>query len=652
MYLLNLSLFQFIAVFGCISALSVALYLLDRSRRKQIVSTLRFWVSAEQPAAAAKRRHISQPWSLILQLVSMALLILAIAQLRLGTPAQTGRDHVIILDVSAWMSARSGSGNRTLMDAARDRAKRYLRALPARDRVMLVRADALSTPATGFEPDRRKLEAAIDASQPGSTALNLEQALAFARHIQAEAGGRTGEIAFVGSGRTVQGDAAAGAKTSAAPRNLRVLLVPDAVENAGLRKIGMRRSATDPDLWEIYIEARNYGSAPRRLTLGIDFGPPGKNGRVAGGSQHFTLAPGAVQESSFEYRTRAAGILGVTLTPHDAFPADDHAELELPSQPTLAVTVYSDEPELLKPVLSAAQRVNAIYRKPSEYRADDRGLVILDRFVPPQRPAADSIWIDPPAAGSPIPVRKVVEQAPFRSWNPAHPASAGLRARDFKLEKANVFQTAAGDEVIGEVEGGPVIVARGGRPKIVVFGFHPALSALRYELTTPLLFANLLRWMSPEIFRRWEISGGSVGTIRQVMDENLPEDQIKVMAEDGTPLPFTVRDRTLDFFSGVPGVVRVVAGDREYVHSLTLPQLWDSRWQPPADAARGIPRFSAVLDRSSDLWPLLALAGGAGLLAEWLLYGRMRRRAQRRRFVLRTIAFRRKSRSAAAEVRR
>src|SRR5882724_5463260 len=118
MYFLNLSLLQFVAVFGSLSAISVALYLLDRSRRKQVVSTLRFWVAAEQPAVAARRKHIQQPWSLILQLLSMALLLLAIAQLRLGTPEQAGRDHVIILDAYAWMAARSG--NRTLMDLARD----------------------------------------------------------------------------------------------------------------------------------------------------------------------------------------------------------------------------------------------------------------------------------------------------------------------------------------------------------------------------------------------------------------------------------------------------------------------------------------------------------------------------------------------------
>ena len=628
MYFLNLSFLQFLAVFGSISAFAVALYLLDRSRRRLVVSTLRFWVSAEQPAVAARRRRIQQPWSLVLQLIGMALLLLAIAQLRLGSPAQAGRDHVILLDTSAWMAARTG--NRTLMDLARERARRYLHALPARDRVMLVRADALATPATAFEPDRRTLEAAIQSSQPGSTALNLDQALAFARHIQSQAGGRAGEIAFVGTAHASERDPG----SPAPPRNLRVLLVPDAIENCGLRKIGMRRSATDPGLWEIYVSARNYGSRSRNATLSIDFGPPNAATRVVAGAQHITLPPGADKEVSFEYRTTGAGIMGVNLLPGDAFPADDHAELELPAQPTLPVTVYSSEPDLLKPVLATNPRVAAVYRKPEEYRATDTGLVVLDRFIPPQRPAADSIWIDPPAQGSPVTVRRSVEQAPFAGWSTVHPAAAGLRTKDFKLDRVSVFEAAPTDGRIGEVEAGPVIVARPGTPKIVVVGFHPALSALRYELATPLLFANLLRWISPETFRRWEISGGSVGTVKLVMDQDTPEKDVRVIAQDGSPLPFTVRDRTVNFFAGSPGSARVVAGDREYIYSLTLPQLWDARWDVPADAPKGIPRFAPVPEGATDLWRWLALAGAAALLAEWILYGRFRRAGPVRRPIL------------------
>jgi hypothetical protein len=620
MYLLNLSLLQFVAIFGSISAISVALYLLDRSRRRLVVSTLRFWMAAEQPAVAARRRRIQQPWSLLLQLVSMALLMLAIAQLRLGTPEPAGRDHVIVLDTSSWMAAKAG--NRTLMDIARERARQYLKALPAHDRVMLIRVDALATPATAFELDRRKVDEAIGSSEAGSTALNLDQALAFARHVQGQGGRRVGEIAFIGAGRTAARDPGTAAAT---PRNLRVIQVGDNTENVGLRKVGARRSGKDSELWDIYVSLRNYGAKPHAVTVSIDFAPPGQAGRVTAASRPITLDPGMESETSFEYRTSAGGVLGVNLIPHDMFPEDDHAELQLPAQPALPVIVYSPEPELLKPILSATPRIAAVYRKPEEYKPNDAGLVIIDRFAPPTRPTADSIWIDPPVAGSPIPVRTSVDQAAFTGWDSTHPTAAGLHAQDFKLDKATVFEAGGTDVQIGEVAAGPVIVARAAHPKIVALGFHPVLTGMKYELATPLLFANLLRWMSPETFRRSEAVAGSVGAVKLVMDQPIASSGVKVTAANGTDLPFTVRDKTLTFFSGTPGGVTVSAGDREYLYSLSLPEPWDTKWTPPADAKSGIPHFARFVDTSSDLWPMLALAGALGLLVEWVLYGRFRR---------------------------
>ena len=164
------------------------------------------------------------------------------------------------------------------MDVARDRARQYLKALPARDRVMLVRADGMATPATAFEVDRNKVENAIKASQPGATALNLDQALVFARHIQGQDGHRVGEIAFIGPGRTAPRDPG----TTALPRNLRVISIPDNVENVGLRKVGMRRSGADSELWEIYVAVRNYGVAAAHGDALARFRTSG-NGRPCGG---------------------------------------------------------------------------------------------------------------------------------------------------------------------------------------------------------------------------------------------------------------------------------------------------------------------------------------------------------------------------------
>jgi hypothetical protein len=618
MFFLNLTLLQFAAVFGSISALSVALYLLDRSRRRQVVSTLRFWVAAEQPAVAARRRRIHQPWSLILQLASMALLLLALGELRWGAPGEGARDHVLILDSSAWMAARSGSS--TLMDAARQRALQYVRALPARDRVMLVRADALATPVTAFEPDRHKVERAIADTRPGATALSLDEALAMARHAQAQEDREPGEIVYVGSGRIATG---ASGPAAHLPGNLRALLTSGEPENCGLRKIGVRRSPATADIWEIYVSARNYGAARHTVTLTADF----SGYRV--GTRRLTLDPNSDGDASFELRTSARGALDVRLSPDDAFPSDNRAELDLPAQPILTAAVYSAEPDLLRPLLAATPRVAATYHPPEEYRPDvNAGLVILDRMAAAP-PKADSLWIDPPAEGSPIPVRQSLTDVPFSGWG-ASPITSGLHTKDFKLDRASVFAAGPDDTRVGEVAAGPVIVARNLHPRLAVFGFHPEISGMRYELATPLLFANLLRWYAPEIFLHSEIGGASAGDVKLDLDSEVPASDVRVTAGGGRPVPFTVRDRTLRFFSGTPGSVRVVAGDREYLYSLVLPQVGEAVWSPPAGVARGIPHFAPGFGSAANLWPWLAVLGGLGLLAEWLLFGRARRIAAAR----------------------
>jgi hypothetical protein len=622
MFFVNLGLGQFLAIFGAISALSIALYLLDRSRRRVIVSTLKFWVAAEQPTAVVRRKHISQPFSLLLQLLSMLLLLLAIAQLRLGNPASQGRQHVLILETSAWMNARSG--RQTLMDLARDRARAYVRALPASDKIMLVRADSLATPATAFEANHQKVLNAITASEPSSTSLNINQALDFARKIQLS-GGLPGEVTFVGSGRVPESDA----NPDMASNNLRVLSVADTIENSGLRKIGLKRSSTNPEAWDIFVSARNYGTRPKEVMLTLTLGG------LPAGTQRLLLSPGQDKEAAFSYRTRAAGVLKARLTPDDSFPQDDQATIELPPLQTLPVVVYSNQPELLKPFFISNPQVVAIFKPTSAFVPNDKGLVVLDRFRPESRPEADTIWIDPPAVNPPMPITKRVQVPEVIRWDAGNPLSAGLRTRDVRLESSSVFTTAPGDIKVAEIEAGPVIVARPGAKKTVVLGFHPSLSAMRYELATPLLFANIMRWFAPDIFRSRELSTQSVGTVSVNLETETKASDLKVVREDGTPIPFTLEGKSLHFFSGAPGIARVINGDRETIYSQSLPEMPDTKWKTPAGAKRGLPNFRDNVKAAHDTWQIFAILGALGLLIEWLLYGRLDRMISRARNLLR-----------------
>jgi hypothetical protein len=614
MFFLNLSLPEFLAILGSLSGLVVALYLLDRMRKHHTVATLRFFAAAEKPPVLKHRRKLQQPWSLLLQLISLLLLLLAIAQLRLGSPARYSRDHVLILDTSAWMAARFGQTR--LIDRARLAADNYVNSLPPADRVMIVRADVLATPALLFESDRKKIHFAIDQTQPGAAPLNLQEALDFAAQAQKVQAQRPGEIVFVGAGR-IPNDQAGRVN---APANFRLIAIDGPTEHVGLQKVSVHRATDDPDTWEVFIAAKNYGAEPRSVPMTVAFG----GSPVA--THRFELKPTAEEDMNFRFKTRAAGWLEARLGVQDAFRQDSRAILELPARGVLPVTVYSSEPDLLRPIFTAIPGVQPSFLPVSSYKPDaNGGIVLLDHFAPPSPPAGQSIWLEPPADKSPIPVGSTAQNIKLNQWQADHPLGAGLRARDIELASAEIFRPTPGDIVVARSDAGPLIVARPGNPKMVVLGFHPVRSGMKYQLTTPLLFANIIRWMAPDAFRSWELTAGTVGTVDVQLESEINPNSIRVQTEEGRPLPFTVEGKTLRFFTGAPGVVRVLTGDRELVYSLTLPQPGDTVWKP-SNVKLGLPGSSPLGPTSRDLWHWLALAGAAGLLADWILYGRADRR--------------------------
>jgi hypothetical protein len=406
----------------------------------------------------------------------------------------------------------------------------------------------------------------------------------------------------------------------AVPANLRVLPVVDRVRNCGLRGVGLRHSPIESDLWEAFVSVRNDAETPREVTVALSFGG------APAGAKRLLVPAAAERNTTFEFRTHAAGWLEARLLPGDLFPADDRAVLELPAHRVLRVAVYSDSPAWLRPVLAANPNLRASFLGTAQYdpgRADD--LTILDRFAPSTLPKGNSIWIEPPG-GSPVRTRAVVGDAVLSRWRSDHPLATGLRVQDLRLPAAMVFAPETGDAAVAEVAQGPVILARPGPPKMAFVGFHPASAALRFELATPLIFANIFRWMAPDTFRRWELNAGAAGSVIARLDEEMAASEVSVLAEDGAPLPFTRQGDAVHFFAGSAGTVRVRAGEREIVYSLTLPEVAAVKWEPPAGVRRGIrPAFRAGR-ASRDLWQMLAVLGALCLLADWQLFGSGRAR--------------------------
>jgi von Willebrand factor type A domain len=541
------------------------------------------------------------------------LLLLAIAGPRIGDLG-AARDHVLLLDTSAWMGARARQG--ILLDQAKTAALVYVNSLPQVDRVMLVRADALATPVTQFESNKSAVADAIRRSRPSTSALNLEQALEFAQQAQKLQSQKSGEIVFVGAGRIAKQDA-----EIAVPANLRVISIPSNGENVGLRKLGVRRAATGADAWEAFVELRNDGQRPREITLLLQYA-----GTAAGGKT-LTLAAGSETQATFAFQAKTRGLLEARVTSTngrgDAFPQDDTAVIEVPVNKPLHVAVYSPEPDLLKPLLAGTRQVEATFEIPAKYDPKTPAdILVFDRFAPKDAPKnTPSVWIEPPA-GSPFAIRTNANRVKLDQWHQETALGAGLYTKDVELAATEVFNLAQGDQTVAETAQGPVVVERPGAVKMVALGFDPVRSAMKYDLATPLLMANILHWLTPEVFRRSDVQAGTVGTVNVALETGFNPATIKVLGNDQRPLPFTIERNNLRFFSGAPGNVRVITGDRETVYSLTLPDVGDVAWTPPANAARGVRRGATAAAAPPTPWPWLALAGGLGLLADWLLYGR------------------------------
>jgi hypothetical protein len=614
MFFFNLSLIEFLGLFAAASGVLTALYLLDRSRKKHVVSTLRFWTHSEAPSEMRHRRRIQQPWSLLLQLLSVLCLLLAIAQLRWGSKVDSSRDHVLILDTSAVMEARP-QGQRWF-DQARSAAQAWLRAVPPGDRVMLVRADALATAATAFESNHAIVAEALAQSSPGASALDLEQAFRFAAQAH-RLQGKSGEIVYAGAARSAGEDSGFAARLE----TLRFLPVKGQMSNVGLKKLSVRRSGVS-GAWEAFVTVGNDSPAPRVAPVALLFG---KN-VIA--QRRLNLPAHGEQSFSVEFVTDAAGVLETRVQAPDDLAGDNYAALELPEQKELKVRVYTERPALLRPLFAANRRVSAEYASPSAYRADDpAAVVVLDGFAPEPPRTAASLWIDPPAKGSPVTVASSKTSVRIERWHPEHPLGSGLRAPDVRLPRASVFEAQPGDLPIASLPSGPVILARPSM-RAAVIGFQPMESALKYELVTPLLFANILRWLAPEAFLRYELNAAPAGSVTAQLDFDPNPESFRVTLDGYGPLPFTLADRRLRFFSGIAGIARAGDGRQEMVYALTLPQVVAKVWSPPANARLGVPASLGGGPAARDLWQWLALLGGLGLAAEWWIFGRARRRFQ------------------------
>jgi hypothetical protein len=482
---------------------------------------------------------------------------------------------------------------------------------------MLIRAEGIATPVTAFSNDRKQILRAINGSSVSFAALNLKSALTLAYHALKWSNAQNGEVVFVGGARVANWDD----EDASVPR-LRVFNVAEQSDDIGIRRVSVTRDPSANDLWSASVAVRNYGSSAQTVHVTLQFA-----------ATHFvprtlTLDPATEAEAEYKFTTTGAGTLIASIDSHDDLPLDDRVQLELPSAARLRVAVYSNRASAWQPLLEADAHVQALYLPPSQYSASPPAdVMILDGISPSASPLIPSLWIAPARDQSPIPVAAVRKDMTLTHWNVDTPLGAGLHSKEIHLNQTEIFQKIDGDIIIGLADQSPVVVARpasDSRARLVALGYDPLYGPLKYEVSTPLLFGNILRWLEPEAVRTTEVAATGVGSASIPLDRGESARKFRVVDERGFAVPFTVRNGILQLYADRPSIVKIVSPDRERVLSLTLPGIGTFHWKPPSTVSRSLPAAGWLGRSAVDLWKWLAVFGGIGLLIEWMFFGKQR----------------------------
>jgi hypothetical protein len=671
-----------LAVFAWVAGgallLAIGAYIVKMRRRRFEVPFSRLWQRVlDQRDANALWKQLRRLLSLLLILAIIAIMLFAALDPTLGVVDRKARSVVILFDASASMKAMDGDdkGDKSRLDAAKDRAKHLIDSMGGGDVAMVMKVDGQATPMSRFGSDAPMLDKIIDGITASDTPADLTRALGAAADALRDRPNPL--IVLVSDGAFPEqqlslvrwgGPQAPATQPGARPdpawntRNLaavdlsnidvRYLPVGRRSDNVGIIAFNVRRYIANKAAYEVYIEVQNFGQEPahRQLTL--------YNGDTAVDVRRIDLAPGQrVHQIYAKLPASADDKLRASLRPvdgpggSDPFALDDQAFALLPAKKKQKVLVVGSPNLFLEGALLVYENIDLVGRiSPEEYGArpqvaDGADVVVFDDTTPEVLPPPPTslLYFHPSGKASPITVRGEAIRPHVTEIDEGHPVMRWLTLADVYMDKSEAFapEAARGESTLAFSVTDPVIAAkRDGKRKILAIGFslpaqgRESATDLPMRVAFPMMLVNALDWFAGDTTDL--LTTYPTGSRDRVpLDGVVGATEAEVRGPDGQLTHTPVIDGLATFYGTRVGYYDLAAkapdgsvlARIELAANLASPE--ESDIAPSAKLTLGgaggkqlaEPEAFAV-SRSQKLWIYL-IAFAAGLvLVEWITYHR------------------------------
>jgi hypothetical protein len=487
------------AVLGVLLAallLTLALYLLRRTPRRIVVSSVDLWKRAIERSRPKRLRSTTIPLlALLVSACVVSMLVVELGDPRLGR-AYRGATVVVVAagrSMGATVGGTAGLGGATRLDLARDAALAVVERASARGRVAVVRAGVTATVEAPLLDDaseaRRALRSArFERADDGPA--DLMAAVAMADRI-ASTGGEGGRVVLVA-------DRLVGIGTRVP---LEVLPVGDARDTVAIVGLGARRDPVAVGEYAVRVELASFTSRIARAQLvvldrdvvvareDVRLPPYGRVVRTVGG---FSQGRAEIQASLEEIE-----IAGST----DALAADDVAFAVAPALRRTRVLLVTQGAPALERAFAAHGGLDVTKATPGGLPDGDPhsrfDVIVLDRSAPEALlDHSGLLLIDPPSGAAGVRRGPTLRGRRITGTLAGHGALDGVRLDGARIPSARALVAEGDDVVLARAGGDALVTAREGSGKRrVVVGFDLERSDLVRRVAFPLFVHATMRWL-------------------------------------------------------------------------------------------------------------------------------------------------------------
>jgi len=592
----------------------VVFYLLKRKRMVKLVSSTLLWqkflADAQASSPFQKLRH---NWLLVLQLLLLALAVLALSRPYFAGHTTASDLRVVILDASASMQSTDEEPSR--FEKARAEALALVKSLKDQDQMLVLLAGGNTEVKQSATSSKADLSRAIEGCQVSDSSTRLTEALKLAETLVRDSNKKEPEIHLFSDG-------AAGDLSEFANRNLNVIYhkAGRRCQNLGITTLDIRENPENRAQRAIYTSVANFSTNAEQTDLELLF----DNQRVE--SRPLVLKPGETSAQVFTAAQQRSGVFTVRIDAQDDLAADNQASIVSLLPAPVKVKLVSRGNRFLEKALQAAANVDLTVAAECADAAEDFDLVVLDDVTPAVWPkanvlaihVANSNWFDSGWTTAPQPTAV--------DWKNTHPLLRYINLDNVQIGETLAVKTPSWATALVEAQQTPLLLAGDlGRQKIVWIGFDTLQSTWPLRISFPMFIANAVDWLNPEATKSSQLMVHAGEPFRYELTQ--PAATVEVTMPDGTKRTLTPGETREIVFgdTGKQGIYHLRAGTNDVTFCVNLLDAAESDTRPREELDFG--KFNTVsatqLRRANvDLWRWIAAAGLAMLMFEWWYYHR------------------------------